>query len=97
FLYFPAPASGALGDCGGNESGLFCPPNTESLTATNLSASGSGSSCVGFQIANAAGLVNSSSMVFSNIGGDSGTGSTAFFDWGPPFFFGRNVSVGFEG
>jgi hypothetical protein len=39
-------------------------------------------------------VVNSSHNVFSNIGGNGGNG---FFDWGLPFFFGRNIYYGSEG
>jgi hypothetical protein len=96
FYYIPPLASGFLPDCGGNASGIFCPASTVSLQALNMSASGSTTSCVGFQVANAD-ILNTGNMVYNNIAGDGGSGPQAFFDWGLPFFFGRSVYVGIEG
>ncbi len=48
-----------------------------------------------FQIENFTSLTGGSNMVFSDIGG--GVPAIAnIFDWGLPFYFGRNVYVGFE-
>lgn len=97
FLYFPSPQSGVLYDCGGNNKGLFCPGASTNLTAANIAANGQTTSCVGFQIANADQLLSGGGKVFSNVGANSGTGNQELFDWGLPFFFGKNVYVGFEG
>ena len=103
FLFFPQPTSGTYkGDlplCSGN-SGFFCPTTTNSnpdgitnLSATITGLSGSPSNPISFQIGNFTALTSSPSiMVFSDIGA-----SSPDFDWGLPFYFGRNVFVGVEG
>ena len=95
-LYFPAPAS-LLPDCGGQSTGFYCPASTLSLSATNTGAFGSPSGTVAFQIGNYNSLVASGNGVFRELGGGSNVGGSNSFDWGLPFFFGRNVFVGLEG
>jgi hypothetical protein len=102
-LFFPQISS--TPDCsssaGGDHSGFAgwdCPASLLSLSATNMSASGSQSGSVSFQVGNAYQLLNNSSnMVFSDVAAGSLTGSSASFDWGLPFFYGRNVYVGIDG
>jgi hypothetical protein len=93
------PAISSLPDCstsyGSGWSGVFCPASSVSLTATNQGNSGN-TGVVSFQIGNAYSLYGSGNSVFMNMGGSSGTGSNATFDWGLPFFFGRSVYVGIE-
>lgn len=94
-LYFQAPSSGVLPDCSSYQSNLagwFCPPSVQSFSATTASALGSPSSNVLFQIAS---IVNESTAnnVFLEIGADG----SGLFDWGLPFYIGRNVYVGIEG
>ena len=98
------PPTSTLPDCsstqGGSYSqlqGFYCPSSTQDLTAVNYAVSGSANGSVSFSIANTFDLVNSGFSVFANLGGLSATGSNAYFDWGLPFFYGRNVYVGFEG
>jgi len=90
-LFFAAP-SNLLTSCSGSSSGFLCPSATTSLSATDTGAFGSPSGTVPFQIGNFNSLINTGNNVFSEIGG-SGTGG---FDWGLPFFFGRNVFIGIE-
>jgi hypothetical protein len=90
-LFFPAPPG--LPDCPGPNSDWFCPASLVTFSATNSGASGSPSRDVSFQIGNFNALLRSGNRVFNDIGGDSPGG----FDWGLPFFFGRNVFVGIEG
>jgi len=45
-------------------------------------------------VANALGLANTGNKVFYNV---AGTFGGSFFDFGLPFFFGRNVYTGIEG
>lgn len=98
-LYFPAPTSGVLTDCGGVLTSFFCPTNSQDFTATLNDIYGTVGT-VGFQIANTQSLLSGSNAVFSNLGGNSYNislgPSSALFDWGLPFFFGKNVFVGFE-
>jgi hypothetical protein len=90
-LFFPSPGN-QLPDCS-DYPGWFCPSSTVSLSATNTGTSGSPSGVVSFQIGNFDSLINSSNNLFDDIGGST----PGEFDWGLPFFFGRNVYVGLEG
>ena len=92
-LFFVSPLTGLLPPCRSPNSDWFCPSAETSLTAINMGASGSSSGLVSFFIGNLVSLTNSSNRVFSEIGGSS-AGS---FDWGLPFYFGRDIFVGFEG
>lgn len=93
-LFFVPPLTNLLPNCFPPNSAWFCPASITNLSATNTGAFGSPSGAVSFRIGNAISLFNSSNRVFDDIGG-------AFlvneFDWGLPFFFGRNVYIGFEG
>src|SRR6185369_15320907 len=92
-LFFTAPA-GLLPLCPAPNAGFYCPAATTSLSAINTGApAGSPSNQVSFQIGNLVSLIGTNNNVFNEVGG-SGIGG---FDWGLPFFFGRNVFVGFEG
>ncbi len=80
--------------------GFYCPTSTQNLSATNLGTNGA-SGTVDFSIANAETLFkNSNDTAFSQLGGPSipaGTNSSqAYFDWGLPFFYGRNVYTAIE-
>lgn len=92
--------SGTLGipDCT-TYTGFYCPGSTQSYSVTNTGANGT-SNPVSFDIANAEALFaanNGQNAAFSNLGGDSGTDpSSDYFDFGLPFFYGRNVFVGIE-
>ncbi len=66
--------------------GFYCPPSPVTYNATNEGLNGT-SGQVTFSIANADSLFNSANSAFSNLGGPN----TGEFDWGLPFFFGRNV------
>ena len=93
-LFFASPYASLLPDCAPPYGGWFCPVSTTSLTATNTGYGGSPSGEVSFQIGNFVSLYNNpSNGVFAEIGGDF----PGVFDWGLPFFFGRDVYVGFEG
>ena len=93
-LFFTPPPASQLPNCTGANAGWFCPTSTLSLSATNTSASGVPSGTVPFQIGNFTSLtVNSFNKAFVEIGGTF----RGNFDWGLPFFFGRNVFVGYGG
>ncbi len=84
----------------------YCPAATLELSATNLGQNGM-QSVVDFTIANAGTLFQqySTNSVFDNIGANAGNqsafcpnkASVCSFDFGLPFFFGRNVYVAFYG
>jgi hypothetical protein len=93
-IFFLDSATTQLPDCSSQSigQGFYCPGNPVNFTAittgTNTAVSGNPS----FTIANAAPLLNSPNTAFNNLGGPRpGT-----FDWGLPFFFGRNVFVAIE-
>ena len=51
---------------------------------------------VNFSIANALALfANQDNVAFANVGGTSAL--SGYFDWGLPFYFGRNVFTSIEG
>ncbi len=79
-----------------NESGFLCPGSTQNLSALNQGVNGT-QSTVSFTIANAETLFNTnpSFTAFSNMGGVSSESNS--FDFGLPFFFGRNVYTAIAG
>ncbi|HUL79586.1 MAG TPA: DUF3443 domain-containing protein [Vicinamibacteria bacterium] len=89
-IFFLDSATSGLAACR-DTADFYCPPAPASLTATNRDASGT-SATVDFTIANADALFNTPNFAFSNLGGPN-PGS---FDWGLPFFFGRNVYTALE-
>jgi hypothetical protein len=84
-FYFP----GTMQQCGG----WFCPPILVLLAATNRGYGGSPSGNVAFTIGDATALFSTKNNAFDCLGGYS----PGVFDWGLPFFFGRDVFVGIEG
>jgi hypothetical protein len=91
-LFFTSPSPSLLPNCA-YSSGWFCPPPPPvSFFAANTAVSGE-QIRVDFQIGNAGTLFMSENKVFVEIGGNF----RGVFDWGLPFFFGRNVYVGIEG
>ena len=77
-----------------NAPAFYCPNSTQNLNATIQSAVASGSKGVSFSVANADNLFsNTSAFVYGNLAGPN-SGS---FDWGLPFYFGRNVYQVIEG
>jgi hypothetical protein len=91
--------------CSGLLHDFYCPTSTLNLTAKNQDTKGLVSVNVNFSIANAINLLGArTNFVFDDLGGPSsapssgGLGaSVAYFDWGLPFFFGRNVFTAIEG
>jgi uncharacterized protein DUF3443 len=78
-----------------DNSGFYCPSSTQNLSATNQGVS-AGSGTVDFSVANADSLFsNANDSAFGDLAGPAPTGGD--FDWGLPFFYGRNVFVAIEG
>jgi Protein of unknown function (DUF3443) len=75
---------------------FYCPASTQSLSAVNQGANGSGSGTVNFSVDNADSLFqnNPNAFVFGTLAGPN---SLAGFDWGLPFFYGRHVFTAIEG
>jgi len=88
-------------DCGGGNTGFYCPATTTSFTATNQGITGASNS-VTFRAANANQLP-AANTAFNDLTGENPscfvnpTTTAPCFDWGLPFFFGRNVYTAFEG
>jgi Protein of unknown function (DUF3443) len=97
-LYFLDPAATSLPTCTDEPADTFyCPETTGtvSFTATNEGTNGE-SSVVGFGVANTDMLFDDDDNVaFNDLAGTSG--SSQYFDWGVPFFFGRKVFSAIEG
>ncbi len=74
---------------------FYCPSTTQNLSATNQGLNGA-SGEVEFSVANADSLFNDNAAAFV-FGELAGPNSLAGFDWGLPFFFGRNVFTAIEG
>jgi hypothetical protein len=91
--YFLDSSTSGLADCPSSDPGFYCPPSPANLSATNAGTNGA-SSTVSFTIGNALSFPSSSvDSVLPNLGGPlPGT-----FDWGLPFFYGRNVFVAISG
>lgn len=88
-LYFDDPS---LSQCSSN-AGFYCPPSQQNLMATITLRNGA-SDTVPFSIANASTLFATNNYGFNNLGGGL---SSSGFDWGLPFFLGRNVYTVIEG
>jgi hypothetical protein len=88
-------ASASIPDCGSvngqDFSQWYCPNSTQSLSATNTGTRGSGGA-VSFQVGNMVSLASTPNSVFSEIGGVN----PSDFDWGMPFYLGRNIYIGIE-
>jgi hypothetical protein len=90
--FFLDSATTGLPNCSSSEKGFYCPSSPVALSATNTGRSSSNT--VHFTIDNAGDLFAANSAVaFPSLGGPN----PAMFDWGLPFFFGRNVYIAIEG
>jgi hypothetical protein len=91
-IFFLDTSSTGIAVCTDN-SDWYCPASTQNLSATNTATNGTQSS-VSFMIANADSLfANPNDASIPNLGGPGPNE----FDWGMPFFFGRNVYTSIEG
>jgi Protein of unknown function (DUF3443) len=93
-LFFP---DAALPECAGSIApGYYCPTTAQTFSATIQSTAG-GTSEVTFRVANADALLNNNPTfwAFGSIAGPNPIPQS--FDFGLPFFYGRNVFVAIEG
>jgi hypothetical protein len=96
-LFFPTPSSLTVCSSSSAGSGWLCAsPSPQDFSATTTGASGSPTGTVPFQIVDATTLFQTTNNVFSTLGGPW-TSTPLNFDWGLPFFFGRNVYIGIDG
>lgn len=91
-IFFLSAAITGLPACQGIYSGFYCPTTETAFTVTNTGKNGVRGT-VTFNVANAQALIDSKNRAFNNLGGVL----TGRFDYGLPFFFGRNVYVAIEG
>jgi hypothetical protein len=91
-LYFLDAGTTGIAVCSSN-SGFYCPTATRDLSATDQGADGT-TKGINFTLANAETLFNANPnfTAFSNLAGPN----PGAFDWGLPFFFGRNVFTAIE-
>ena len=101
--FFPATGYPGLITCGSPNSSFYCPANLLTLSAMNQSAANTNSATgtVNFNVGNANTLFSNNSgqnLAFSELAGPNASvpncGSS--FDWGLPFFFGKNVFTAIE-
>ncbi len=74
--------------------GFYCPSDLMVLGAINTGRNGSATGPVAFSVANAVGLAATGNKAFYDV---AGTFGAPFFDFGLPFFYGRNVYTGIDG
>ncbi|HET7212815.1 MAG TPA: DUF3443 family protein [Terriglobia bacterium] len=97
-LYFLDAATLGILDCP-NYPGWYCPATTTSYKVTASGMNGK-STQLTLNVANAEALFAANggqNAAFNNLAGDSGSGTSSdYFDYGLPFFYGRDVFVGIE-
>jgi len=92
------PYSGEqLSECASPLGGWFCPGSPTSLSAVTLGSNGASSGSIGFEVGSFLQFYQSPNYVSKTIAGRSSSGVSGLFDWGLPFYFGRNVYHGIEG
>jgi len=109
-IYFLDSGTTGIPDCPGEFSDFYCPSSTLDLSARVQDTYGLAALNVNFSVANAVTLfedpTTQNNLAYDNLGGpsitpQSGTSGTsnvpAYFDWGLPFHFGRNVFAAIEG
>lgn len=90
-LFFLDSATTGIPECTGSNTGFYCPSSTQNLSATDQGTNGT-TATVNFSLVSADTL-SATANAFNNIGGPSPNS----FDWGLPFFYGRNVFTGIAG
>ena len=91
----------AIATCSGQNAGYYCPTSPLSLSAT-LQGTNASTAAVALTLDNADSLLATSDAVLPNLGGNPAlfSGLNAYpqsFDFGLPFFYGRNVYTAIEG
>lgn len=101
-IYFPDVTSPAIPTCptgtGAVAPGFYCPTSLQNLSAVNEDPNtGFQGPTVDFSVDSAVNLftANPSNAAFGTLGGPQPSG--AGFDWGLPFFYGRNVYSAIDG
>jgi len=101
-IFFLTTALTGMPDCGGQLTGFYCPASTTNFATTTQGATGT-SEAVAFKAANVNQLFFGNNTAFNDLTGNNPscfvtpTVTAPCFDWGLPFFFGRNVFTAIEG
>jgi len=101
-IFFLTSQLTLMPDCTGNLTGFYCPAATTPFTTTTQGTTGT-SETVAFKAANVNLLFSGNNTAFNDLTGDNpscfvnSTTTAPCFDWGLPFFFGRNVFAAIEG
>jgi hypothetical protein len=74
-----------------DSSDFYCPASQQNLSATNVGSNGT-TGTVSFAVLNADSIFATNFTVLSGLAGPN----TGVFDWGLPFFYGRNVYTAIE-
>ena len=90
-IYFLDSSTTGIPACT-DDTSFYCPTATQNLSATNQGTNGAAGT-VNFSVGNADTLLATGDAAISGLAGPM-FGS---FDWGLPFFFGRNVYTAIEG
>jgi len=88
-FFFP---DASIPPCQNPNSAFYCPNSTLNLSATNAGYTGTPTGTVNFSVANADNLPNDA-VLWQLAGPNTIDG----FDWGLPFFYGRNVYTAIQG
>jgi hypothetical protein len=89
-LFFTAP-TGTMPECSGYS--WLCPTSTQTLNLVNVGSDGNNSVSTTVYVANANTLFDSGNAALNDLGGYS----NGMFDFGLPFYFGRNVYLVIDG
>jgi Protein of unknown function (DUF3443) len=93
-IYFLDTTTTTMPTCAKPLDFWYCPSGTMNFMATNQAFQGGATTTINFSIANADTLTsNQSDGVAPGLGGPN----PSTFDWGLPFFYGRNVFIAIEG
>jgi hypothetical protein len=79
-----------------SDTGFFCPTSTLSATAT-LTGTNGASTAISFEVANADSLFNNDPNGVAYVNLAAPNSDTSSFDFGMPFFYGRNVFTAING
>ncbi|AXE36518.1 DUF3443 domain-containing protein [Chromobacterium phragmitis] len=91
-LFFP---DAGIATCALYGATWFCPASQQNLSA--VLSSGASNSTVNFSVISAQYLATNNYAAIPGIAAPSGGVFSSYFDWGLPFFYGRNVYIGFAG
>jgi len=98
-LFFLDSNTTGIPTCPGQNSGWYCPNNSpDNLSASNQGQDNNGNPAgnnvpVNFTIENANNLFTNNDTAYSTLSGPF----SGAFDWGLPFFYGKNVFTGIDG